>query len=695
MTTVSTGSLTLTDLNDSKQLILYLNGNYKTQIYDPNGTTYVPSFSSSNLVITPELYIAGGNGTNMLPTSAVKSVTWYEGTQTTTALTETTTGTTGGGLSYSIPTGAVATTAKPLTIKSNLTSVNSQIFTCQVIYTDPATTFDITCKAQFEITKITNGQKGDAGINAITAILSNEADTVPADSSGGSQVITGVSATITVYEGATDVTSSWSMGTPVVTGLGALNTAYTLTGTPANRTFTLTGTNPMTADIATVTWTLTRSGYASIIKKFTISRLKNGVAGTSPTLYRLVPSANAIQRSVTNVFNPTSISFTSKSQTGTGAYGNYNARWVIEDTTDNSTWTARTVNPTTDEATKSYTPSSTSIKAVRAKIYLAGGTTTLLDEQLIPVVFDGATGIDSLYLNVWAPNGDTMRNGSTNLDVQADLYKGAGLVTPTATKWYIQDGTATTASGGDADGGNGWRLINTVANPTTAPTLALQANTGTKLTATTYYVKYTWCGLSGETIGSTEASLAVTANNDLKVTIPAFGTNVASARVYIGTATGVLKYAGTISTSAGNLVITKFDSSAEAIPTATTASISSTAQTITVRPWSVAGLEGFKCVATYSSVKYTGVTAIKDMQDPIQVNILGANIFKNGQGSVTLTAQMLQAGVPISNSGYTFTWSLYQTNGTLIKTYANTTDTVTVPATDVNGTAYILCDANK
>ncbi|AQN32580.1 hypothetical protein BCP12_168 [Bacillus phage BCP12] len=55
-----TGQITISDLNDAKQYILYLNPNYKTQIYDPNGLVYAPDFTSSNLVITPELYIAGG-----------------------------------------------------------------------------------------------------------------------------------------------------------------------------------------------------------------------------------------------------------------------------------------------------------------------------------------------------------------------------------------------------------------------------------------------------------------------------------------------------------------------------------------------------------------------------------------------------------------------------------------------------------
>src|SRR5690606_2583142 len=70
----------------------------------------------------------------------------------------------------------------------------------------------------------------------------------------------------------------------------------------------------------------------------------------------------------------------------------------------------------------------------------------------------GAPGANAFFLNLWAPTGDTIRNGSGTIEVQADLYEGSTIRTGTY-KWYIQDPSATTSNGGDADGGNGWRLI--------------------------------------------------------------------------------------------------------------------------------------------------------------------------------------------------------------------------------------------
>ena len=61
-----------------------------------------------------------------------------------------------------------------------------------------------------------------------------------------------------------------------------------------------------------------------------------------------------------------------------------------------------------------------------------------------------------------------------------------------------------------------------LADPTTAPVLTQVA--GGALGARTYYVKYTWKNDTGETVGSSEASLSVSANNLLMVEHP-YATN--------------------------------------------------------------------------------------------------------------------------------------------------------------------------
>lgn len=604
MPVISSGQITLTDLNDTRQLILFLNGNYKTQVYDANlpsgtDTSYAPNFASTNVTITPELFIAGGNGSNLLPSADVVSVTWYEGTQTTTALTESATNVTSpAGYTYTIPTGAATTTAKVLTLKSNLKTANNQIYTCVVVYRDAKTGFNVTAKAQFEILKITNGLKGSAGVNAITVVMQNESANVPTDSAGSaaSGVYTATTNQIHVYEGTTALAydgvgtaaGTFKITQGTVTGISA--GAITDGGTYA----AIGAASNMTADVATVEYTIDgkrADNTAFTAKKvMTFSKSKTGVA---PVAYWMTVSSHVIQKNVSNVFNPTTITITGFSQQGTAAPASTAIFKFRTDVDSGSGF----VNGTATAALASTTYSSfpAGLKAVRFRLYQSSVTpndTNFIDEVIVPVVFDGATGIDSHYLNVWCPNGDTIRNSAGSIDIQADMYKGAGQVTPSAFQWYVQDPSATIASGGNADGGDGWRLI---------------------------------------TAGNAASLGGITNYTTAKITVPAAA---------------------------------------------------------------IAGVEGFKCVATFGS-KYTGVTIVRDFQDPVSVNILGTNVFKNGEGSVTLNVQLLQAGVEISNAGYTFAWALYNAAGGLIKTYAGTTDTITVPATDVSGTANLVVDVSK
>jgi len=84
-------------------------------------------------------------------------------------------------------------------------------------------------------------------------------------------------------------------------------------------------------------------------------------------------------------------------------------------------------------------------------------------------------------------------------------------------------------------------------DPGKAPTLSQAA--GGALGGRTYYVAYTWTDGTNQTNDSTEASYTVGANNYLTVVVPTFPTNATSARLFIGTSTGVLYRSGSVNTS--------------------------------------------------------------------------------------------------------------------------------------------------
>lgn len=64
------------------------------------------------------------------------------------------------------------------------------------------------------------------------------------------------------------------------------------------------------------------------------------------------------------------------------------------------------------------------------------------------------------------------------------------------------------------------------------------------------------------------------------------------------------------------------------------------------------------------SKTYSAYFTVYDISDPYQVNVLGGDKLQNGQGSITLTPQVLNGSSPVSNlTGWTFTWSFHDKNG--------------------------------
>lgn len=100
-----------------------------------------------------------------------------------------------------------------------------------------------------------------------------------------------------------------------------------------------------------------------------------------------------------------------------------------------------------------------------------------------------------------------------------------------------------------------------------------------------------------------------------------------------------------------------------------------TTNTITIYAAAVESYAVFKCCATDSdstsatyNSKFFDVATFIDNADPIQVVITstGGDVFKNGQGSTTLTAVVYQAGAEIDSAGTgTYTWTKYNKDGAI------------------------------
>lgn len=299
------------------------------------------------------------------------------------------------------------------------------------------------------------GDKGDtgaAGADAYTVLLTNESHVFAGDTANA--IASNATTQVLAYKG----TTAQTVTVVSVNGVTAA-TAETATGI-AGLTFkcsALSGTTP------TITFTCTTSfvsksgsipivlsvGGVSITKMFTYSIAfkgstgatgGTGSAGAAATAYWLISDASVVQKSSSGsvVLTPSTLTFTGKSKTGTSAPADYKCRWIIAYSTDGSTYT-NSYTSSADEASKTFTVDST-YKSIRVRMYLSGGTSTLLDEQIIPVVADGAVGtpgMDAVTFQIYSSNGYALSTNTPNVTLQTFAYVGDVAITAGATyQWY-------------------------------------------------------------------------------------------------------------------------------------------------------------------------------------------------------------------------------------------------------------------
>jgi hypothetical protein len=192
--------------------------------------------------------------------------------------------------------------------------------------------------------------------------------------------------------------------------------------------------------------------YSIAFKGATGGQGNQGNPGSPATSYWLVSSAGVVQKTSagTVALTPSTLTFTGKSKTGTSAPIDYGCRWIIAYSTDGTNYT-NAYTSTADEASKAFTVDA-AYKAIRARMYLAGGTTTLLDEQIIPVVADGATGApgdDAVTFQIYSSNGYALSINTPSVTLQTFAYIGDVAITAGATyQWYAYNDAGWTAVAG-------------------------------------------------------------------------------------------------------------------------------------------------------------------------------------------------------------------------------------------------------
>lgn len=227
------------------------------------------------------------------------------------------------------------------------------------------------------------GQQGVAGApgeSAIMALLSNDSHVLPATADGAVTSFGGAQTTISVFEGRTDASAQWGYSAAPSSGI---------TGSLSGRTYTVTGMTSGT-DSGHVDITASRSGYPSVTVRFALTKARGGQKGDPSTSYWLTTDAAAIKRSLAGAYTPASLVVGGRSATGESAPVAYAGRFQIATTTNGTTWTTRYTSSSNQSSYTYAVPAG--IIAIRVRLYAAGGTSNLLDEEVVPVVEDGPQG---------------------------------------------------------------------------------------------------------------------------------------------------------------------------------------------------------------------------------------------------------------------------------------------------------------
>jgi hypothetical protein len=184
------GQFTIIDYNDALTLSSFISSNVvKTQMYNPDNGTYSPDWSVSPfLVLTASLYKIGTTS-DVITSSAVQSVQYYE-------------------LIDGVETLITATTSRVfsgtknqiLTIKTNeMSDVSAKDYICKITYTDETTGLNLIQKCSISFSKVQNGS------GLIDAIAST-----PNGNIFKNDLVTSLTGTIELWRGSSVDTSNVS-----------------------------------------------------------------------------------------------------------------------------------------------------------------------------------------------------------------------------------------------------------------------------------------------------------------------------------------------------------------------------------------------------------------------------------------------------------------------------------------------------
>ena len=528
-----------------------------------------------------------------------------------------------------------STTATTLTVNATHSTFVNNVCTIRLT-TNDENVYDI-----HMITKLYDGAPGNS---TIAAVLTNEDQMIPTNAQGTPISYDGATSQLMIYEGGTNITSQYTISTT-----SDSNITFTRSQTAvANDTVTVTG---MTGNTGNIYFTATK-GNSTLNKTFSLVAVKAGADGVTPTIYMLESSSLAMNRDISNVLTPTSVTFYGYHKTGTGNKTAYSGRFKIFENISLAEYNAASPKPTavytstSNESSHAYTPS-TSATSILCLLFQAGGTSTQLDAQGVVITSDGATGaqgpqgnpganainvILGNYADVIPCTSGNKPIAQTTITIPFDAYEGTTRVAVTCSNPPQLLGVSPTNTAGTASASGSLVYVLPTSLSVSSATGTLSLSFSCK--GTTIIKEYRWTRSTAATNGIDAVLLQLISPSGY-IFDNGSGTLTIEGIVYKG------------STDVTNSVTTwkweKFVSG-----TWTTIS-GATTKVLTVNGNTVDGYACYRCTATYSSKNYIQYYSLMDKTDPLQCTVLssvGSQIL-NGQGVGALYVRVTQNSTEI------------------------------------------------
>lgn len=258
-------------------------------------------------------------------------------------------------------------------------------------YTELTSVYD-----EYEIIKLFDGPVGAPGDKSVSIILSNEDQMIPCDGQGNptTHAFDLATTTVKVLEGNENVTTNnVSTGYRITAALNGVKSTDGIQYDSSNNeyNFAVTGWGDNnTSEQGYVTFTATRTGYPTLTKVMSLTKIQTGEDGKSPTVYQLSVTPNSVttnasgtttsQVTLTASVAATQDTTTTDATTSASLY----YEWILSGTKDS---TNSGVNKNTYTVGNNVT-----VTDVICKIRKTNSSGVVLDSQTIDFIPEGAKG---------------------------------------------------------------------------------------------------------------------------------------------------------------------------------------------------------------------------------------------------------------------------------------------------------------